>query len=167
MEYCNEIWKDVQGYEGLYQVSNLGRVKSVDRVVHRSDGINMFRTGKIKNAHDNGRGYLVVSLYKHNKGQFNYVHRLVAQAFIANPDNLPAIDHLNCNRADNKVTNLEWVTYSENNYRSGAVRHKNNWSNPEYVANKIAKMPKTLALIKERLLKEQTWKRAYQLHFLA
>lgn len=165
MEYCNEVWKDVQDYEGLYQVSNLGRVKSVDRVVHRNDGIDMFRAGKIKNTHDNGKGYLVVSLYKHNKGQFKYVHRLVAQAFITNPNNLPVIDHLNCNRADNKAVNLEWVTYSENNYRSGAVRHKNNWSNPEYVANKVAKMPKNPGVNKRKPVKGTSLKTGLSITF--
>ena len=122
MEYCNEIWKDVQGYEDLYQVSNLGRVRSVDRIAYRSDGIKMFRAGKVLKLRRKDNGYIVADLWKNNKGHGKYVHRLVAQAFVPNDYELPVIDHLNCVRDDNRPANLEWVTYSENNRRAAAIR---------------------------------------------
>lgn len=165
MEYCNEVWKDVQDYEGLYQVSNLGRVRSVDRIAYRSDGIKMFRAGKVLKLRRKDNGYIVADLWKNNKGHGKYVHRLVAQAFVPNDYELPVIDHLNCNRADNKAANLEWVTYSENNRRAAAVRHKNNWNNPEYVANKVAKMPKNPGVNKRKPVKGTSLKTGLSITF--
>lgn len=126
MEYCNEIWKDVQGYEGLYQVSNLGRVKSVDHYVKCGHNSTRIVKGKILSLTDNGHGYMHTGLWKNNKGTQKYVHRLVAQAFIDNPNNYESIDHLNCKRNDNRVSNLEWVTFQENQRRSVVVKLKNN-----------------------------------------
>lgn len=121
-----EEWRKIQGYEGLYEVSNLGRVRSVDRIAHRTDGIDMFRAGKMLTARKKESGYISVDLWKNNKGKLAYVHRLVATAFIENPNNLPVIDHLNCDKADNRPENLEWVTIAENNRRATNVRVKNN-----------------------------------------
>ena len=101
----NEIWKPIKDYEGLYEVSNLGRVKS----------LNYKRTGKekiLKNSECNG--YLVVSLVKNGKLKQFYVHKLVAEACILNPENKPCIDHINTIRNDNRIENLRWVTYKEN-----------------------------------------------------
>lgn len=92
-----EIWKDIEGYEGLYQVSNLGRVKSLK-----------FGKEKILKPRDNGIGYLKVILFKDGKGKHLYVHRLVAQAFIKNPENLPQINHKDENPENNFVENLEF-----------------------------------------------------------
>lgn len=100
-----EIWKDIVGYEGKYQVSNLGRVKS----------LNYGRTGKEKVLkYEDNNGYLRVNLCKNCKVKHYRIHRLVAQAFIPNPDNLPVINHKNEIKTDNRVQNLEWCTSQYN-----------------------------------------------------
>lgn len=104
-----EIWRDVQGYEGLYQVSNLGRVKSLDRV----DSANRCRKGRIMNLQNN-KGYMMIRLSKNNIRGCSSVHRLVALAFINNPQCKPEINHIDGNKGNNNVENLEWVTSSEN-----------------------------------------------------
>lgn len=97
-----EIWKDIEGYEGLYKVSNLGRVKS----------LNYNHTGKEKilRPKKERNGYLRVNLYKNGKNKMFTVHRLVAEAFLENPDNLPQINHKNEIKTDNSVNNLEFCT---------------------------------------------------------
>lgn len=109
-----EIWKPIKGFEGFYEVSNIGRVKSVDRFID-NNGTPQKIFGKIKTPQDNGHGYLWVQLYRNNKGTYKYVHRLVAEAFIPNPDNKPQVNHLDYNKQNNCVNNLEWVTAKENN----------------------------------------------------
>ena len=116
-----EIWKDIEGYEG-YQVSNLGRVKSLDRI----DSNNHPLKGVILKPYISNSGYLLVGLYKQQKRDRKLLHRLVAEAFIPNPDNKPEIDHINTDKTDNTVwlnedgsvnydkTNLRWVTKKEN-----------------------------------------------------
>jgi hypothetical protein len=97
-----ETWKDIEGYIELYQVSNLGRVKNV----HTSRVLKNILTKD---------GYYVVDLYKHKKGKKFLVHRLVAEAFIPNPNKKRFVDHINTIRTDNNVNNLRWVTCKENN----------------------------------------------------
>ena len=115
-----EIWKDVKGYEGLYQVSNLGNVKSLDRVVEHEKG-NLTKRNlkgdilKIRTIH----GYAYITLSKDNKLKSYRVHRLVAQAFIPNPNNYPTVNHKDENRLNNRVDNLEWCTQKYNNDYSG------------------------------------------------
>ena len=102
-----EIWKSIKGYEGLYEISSLGRVKS----------LNYRGTGKeklLKNIEDY-KGYLTVTLTKNGKQKQFKVHRLVAEAFIPNPEGKPCIDHINTIRNDNRIENIRWVTYEENN----------------------------------------------------
>lgn len=97
-----ELWKDIEGYEGRYQVSNLGRVKRVT-------------TGRIlKGCKDIG-GYLVVNLSKNGKVKTHKIHRLVAQVFIPKPENKPDVNHIDENKTNNLYSNLEWVTAKENN----------------------------------------------------
>lgn len=127
-----EIWKDIAGYEGLYQVSNLGSVKSIDRKVFGKEHLFVqFKKGKIKKAHLSGKGYLKVVLYKENKPKRCYVHRLVAETFLNNPNNLPQVNHKDENKLNNNVSNLEWCTnkyncnYGTKNERMINTRLKN------------------------------------------
>ena len=107
----NEIWKDIKGYEGKYQVSNLGRVKSLQRW----SGTKYYDREKILSSCINKHnGYAYVYLMKNNKAKNVRVHRLVAEAFIDNPNNFPEVNHIDCNRANNNVNNLEWCTRSYN-----------------------------------------------------
>ena len=108
-----EIWKDIKGYEGLYQVSNLGRVKSLDRIVHCKNGTIKFCKGMILHTFKNN--YLFVRLSKDSTYKTKYIHKLVAQAFIPNPDDLPEINHKDENKLNNDINNLEWCTIAYNN----------------------------------------------------
>lgn len=102
-----EIWKDIEGYEGLYQVSNFGRVRSLDRVVVRKNGWKQIIKGQMLKPfplHE----YMQISLRKEGKPHQYRLHRIVATAFIPNPDNLPEINHKDENKANNCVDNLEW-----------------------------------------------------------
>lgn len=115
-----EIWKPVDGYEGAYEVSNLGRVRSVDRIVNTNNGHKEYSylvKGKLLKMSYNCKGesgYPVVSLCKDGVAKGHTVHRLVATAFIPNPNNLPVVNHIDCNPSNNAVANLEWCTQSEN-----------------------------------------------------
>ena len=110
-----EYWKPVVGYEGLYMVSNRGRVKSFDRWVKSRNGSVRFCKGRILKPVTNDRGYLCVELWKNNKRKSCKVHRLVAEAFIPNTYNLPMINHRDENKSNNNVNNLEWCDCKYNN----------------------------------------------------
>lgn len=113
-EVWGENWKDVIGYENLYQVSNLGRIKSLPKKVSNGNGT-FITQEKILKPYLDKSGYHTVNLYLNKKKKLHKIHRLVGIAFIDNPDNKPAINHKNSIRTDNRVENLEWVTFSENN----------------------------------------------------
>ena len=102
-----EVWRDIEGYEGLYQVSSEGRVKSLKRKMRKNERI-------LKPTY-NDRGYLYVDLCAGGKRKRFYAHRLVCQAFHENPDNKPEVNHINENASDNRACNLEWCTRRENN----------------------------------------------------
>lgn len=104
----SEIWLPIRGYEGLYAVSNLGHVKSLRRNI-------------VLKLMDSGNGYFKVSLSKCGKVQQFWVHRLVADAFVPNPDSLPVVDHLDGNKRNNDAENLDWCTSGDNSRRA--------WSN--------------------------------------
>lgn len=117
-----EYWKDVVGYEGLYQVSNLGNVRSIDRW-ELSRSKYRFRQGCLLKKYMNRYGYYVVNLYKNANGTPTPIHRIVAMAFLPNPFNLPCVNHKDENKTNNAVINLEWCTYKYNcNYGTGIQR---------------------------------------------
>lgn len=107
-----EIWKQIEDFD--YQISNKGTVKSVSRIV--KNRFNSFYTKeKILKPLKLNKGYLGVRLYKNSKGVTKKIHRLVAEAFIPNPNNLPQVNHINEDKTDNRVENLEWCTSEYNN----------------------------------------------------
>lgn len=113
-----EIWKDIQGYEGLYQVSSLGRIKSLNRYKQaKNDSISSFKE-RIKKLQLSYKGYLMVTLSRNKERKTFFVHRLVALAFLPNTENKPHIDHIDTNKQNNNVNNLRWVTPAENNNNS-------------------------------------------------
>lgn len=130
-----EIWKDIKNYEGLYQVSTLGNVKS----------LNFKHTGKEKilKLTKNSSGYLNVGLCKDGKRKGFLVHRLVAETFIPNPDNLKQVNHLSERKTENNVKNLEWVTAKYNvNYGTARERQR------KTVSIALTNNPKTSTQIK-------------------
>jgi len=109
-----EIWKDVPGYEGYYKVSNLGNVKSLDRIVPHPRWGRQFWKGRIIKSSLDKYGYPRLSLRKYNKAKFFTIHRLVAVSFIPNLENKPQVNHRDGNKTNNNVINLEWVSEKEN-----------------------------------------------------
>ena len=128
-----EIWRNIEGYEGSYEVSNLGRVRSVDRCIVMSDGRKQIKKGKMlaQVKRRRGQDYLSVGLWKNNRLKSCLVHRLVAKAFIPAVENKEFINHKDENQENNCVSNLEWCTALENvnygtrNERATETRRKN------------------------------------------
>ena len=96
-----EVWKDIKGYEGIYAISNYGRVKNI-------------ATDKILSPVNNSKGYYKVELRKEKIGKRYYIHRMVAEAFLPNPNNKTEVNHRDSNPSNNHISNLEWVSSSEN-----------------------------------------------------
>ena len=134
-----EIWKDIEGYEGLYQVSNKGRIKSLNRIDSRGRKVNE----KILSSKPNNKGYLRVHLYKNGKRKPFSVHRLVAIAFIPNPNNLLEVNHKDENKENNTVDNLEWCNRKYNtNYGSRNERASVSNKGKKHKKHKKYKKPK-------------------------
>lgn len=120
----NEIWKDIKEYEGLYQVSNLGNVRSLGRYVKNKNNKLQYFPEKILKT-GNVQEYLKVTLSNNNKQRYYRVHRLVAEAFISNPENKPEVNHIDGDKKNNCVDNLEWCNRSENEkhaYKNGLAK---------------------------------------------
>lgn len=111
--FCNEEWRPVVGYEGEYEVSNLGSVRSCDRLVNSHGGSVYTKPGQVMKLFLTPKGYLRTQLSSHGTNRNFMVHRLVALSFLPNPDNKPEVNHKNGIKTDNFVDNLEWSTQSE------------------------------------------------------
>lgn len=109
-----EVWKDIKGYEGLYQISNLGRVKSLSRIVVFRGRERLQKETILREA-TSRKGYSLVSLQKEGTAKTQKVHRLVAKAFIPNQQNYPQVNHKDENKKNNCVDNLEWCDCKYNN----------------------------------------------------
>ena len=132
-----EIWKDIKGYEGLYQVSNLGRIKSL-----KNDNIKYghYKEFIISQNNNNSFNYWRCGLCKNGVVKKYAIHRLVAEAFISNPYNLPQVNHIDGNKSNNTINNLEWVTCSENIQHSFKLGlHKPTMLNKKYEKNPNSK----------------------------
>lgn len=116
-----ETWKDIEGYEGLYQVSNLGNVKSLKRETNNQN----CKEDKIINKKLHKNGYYCSVLYKNGTPKEILIHRLVAKAFLKNTNNYECVNHINGIKTDNRATNLEWCTFSHNTkeaFRTGLMK---------------------------------------------
>lgn len=109
-----EVWKDIKDYEGIYQVSNFGNVKSLDREVAPNNRVPYWRKGKIFKQSKSNLGYMTVGFTVNNIKVNKYVHRLVAETFITNWCNHPQVNHVDCDKTNNRMYNLEWCTNSQN-----------------------------------------------------
>lgn len=139
MQDTKEIWKDIQGYSG-HQVSNLGQVKSIDHYIKfhnvKTRSISeRLKKGRIRVLDINKYGYYMVRLK--SKGKYHSVHRLVCEAFLPNPNNLPSINHKNGIKTDNRVENLEWCTVQYNNVHAFKNGLRSNYWGANAHLNKI------------------------------
>lgn len=146
----DEIWRNIPNYEGLYKVSNLGRVRSVDRLVTYKNGVHHLHKGKLISYDTDVNGYYYIYLYKHGKRKAFKVHRLVALAFISNPHHYPCINHKDENRQNNNVNNLEWCTVKyNNNYGHHAIKERKSMLNNKLKSKPVLQYTKDGKFINE------------------
>lgn len=178
-----EIWKDIKGWENLYQVSNIGRIKSLRDTVysHRTKSTVRVDREKILKPYTDSKGYLLVDLRKNGKRYTRKVHRIVADVFIPNPENLPQVNHKDENKKNNSVNNLEWcnnkynATYGTAKKRMAEKRNKkvvqislkgeviNKWNSVSEAANALNVSRDTITAwcngrVKPRYIEECTFK---------
>lgn len=136
-DIIGEVWKDIEGFEGYYQVSSQGRVKSLDRTILRANGRKHTWRGQLLSLKPSSTtGYARVCLRKNGRSSFKDVHRLVALAFIPNPGSLPLVLHADGTRTNNSVENLRWGTTGDN--LRDAVKHgtyRNGWGEKTHCKN--------------------------------
>lgn len=150
----NEIWKDIKDYKGLYQISNHGNVKSLTRKVRCKNGKFRIIREKILTPIITRNGYLIVNLWKSNFQKAHLIHRLVAEAFIPNPESKPEVNHKDGNKHNNHVTNLEWNTRPENTIHSYKMKLRENQKkkisnmNKKLKSKKVAQYDLNMNLIK-------------------
>lgn len=145
---ASEIWKDVKGYEGIYQASNLGRIRSLDRYVIREKSKPYFRKGQILIPQNKDNGYLKVNLWKNKQFKNRYVHRLVMESFCHRVDsNDLQVNHKDCDKTNNKLDNLEFVTYKQN--IKHAIKNNRRPKGSECVKSKLTESE--VLLIRSRL----------------
>ena len=123
-----EIWKDIEGYENSYQVSNFGQVRTKNRLIFNPLSKTYYEKNQIILKQYLSLGYKRTILCKNGKSKNAAVHRLVAQTFIPNPENKPQVNHINGIKTDNRIENLEWCTASEN----GLHAYKTGLNKPTY-----------------------------------
>lgn len=129
------MWKDIKGFEGIYEISDSGIVRSKDRNCIDSVGRKRYREGKILNPDIAPNGYYRVTLAKDGKRAQKYLHRLLAEYFIPNPKNLPQVNHKDGNKLNCALDNLEWVSVKENvihAYKHGLINHIQGENHPNY-----------------------------------
>lgn len=129
------MWKEVCGFEGYYKISDFGEIWSEDRVCIDAVGRKRFRKGQKLNPDIAPNGYYRVTLAKNGKKTQRYLHRLLAQHFIPNPDNLPQVNHKDGNKLNCNIDNLEWVTIKDNvihAYKHGLIDHIRGEKHPNY-----------------------------------
>lgn len=114
----NEVWKDIPQYEGLYQISSIGRVKSLKRSINRKNNRLLNLREKYLSLKIDEHGYVKVQLWKDNKGKNIRAHRLVALCFIDNPNHFLEVNHIDGNKTNNNYNNLEWCDYHHNQLES-------------------------------------------------
>lgn len=157
-----EVWKDIEGYEEIYQVSNLGRVRSLDRRVYT-----YLKKGRVMKTYDNGHYYQYLTLCNGKKSRKHYVHILVANAFIENPNGYEQVNHKDFDKTNNRADNLEWVSRAQNiqHYRKSAYSQaveegRQGKIRSKFVERVLREKDKIIALYKTGLSIEETAKKA-------
>lgn len=159
-----EIWKDIEGYEGEYQISNLGRVKSLERFVPFSSHKKLIKE-QIRVSRVGKNGYEYIGLRKNERYT---VHQLVAKAFIPNLENKPCVDHINGNRCDNRVENLRWCTHKENcNFpiarKNNSIAQKKLWEDKDFYEEGVKRLRQAMQReeVRKKMsdLGKERWKR--------